>query len=132
MSKEKAPKPTKLILIVDDLEANRVLTTEIIKAYIKDQPIDFLHATTTKEAEQIIRNNPVDLVILDENMPGENGTELWTRLSTEPDLQLPPAILATTDINLDLVMKAKDLGMKFQPKPFNIPDLVQTIASHLH
>lgn len=59
------------ILIVDDIYTNRLLLSELIKTLGHDS----LQAENGKEAIALLEINPIDLILMDIEMPIMNGLE---------------------------------------------------------
>ena len=79
----------KRILLVDDEEGIQLLYRE----EFEEEGYEVLSAYTGEEALALFAKEPVDLVILDINMPGINGIEVLRRLKEiDPDL---PVILSS-------------------------------------
>ncbi|MDX1303221.1 hybrid sensor histidine kinase/response regulator [Photobacterium sp.] len=72
----------KTILIVDDQEVQRAL----IKLYLEQLGIDTIQANNGKIAVDIFQNNPIDLVLMDIQMPVMNGFDAAAKIK-----QLSPA-----------------------------------------
>jgi len=62
-------KDLQTILIADDIEANRVLLTEILGA----EQYRIVQAQDGEEAMELLENGEVDLALLDVMMPGRTG-----------------------------------------------------------
>ena len=60
-----------VVLIVDDVEINRLLVQECFSG----TPLDFLSAGSGPEALAILEQQPVDLILMDIRMPGMDGYE---------------------------------------------------------
>ena len=85
----------KKILVVDDDMINRKLLNVLVK---KAGDFDVIEAENGLEALNIIKNEPVDMVLLDIIMPVMDGIDLLKILkSDEVYKQIPVAILTTDD-----------------------------------
>ena len=85
----------KKILVVDDDMINRKLLNVLVK---KAGNFDVIEAENGLEALNIIKNEPVDMVLLDIIMPVMDGIDLLKILkSDEVYKQIPVAILTTDD-----------------------------------
>ncbi len=85
-------------LIVDDILTNRILLKEITSEFAKN----ITEARNGKEAIEILKNNEVDLILMDIEMPVMNGLETtkYIRENFEyPKSQIP--IIAITAHNPD-------------------------------
>ena len=71
------------VLVVDDSMTIRAMIASIFEA---DRDIDLVGlADSAEEAEEILRNDLVDVVTLDINMPGMNGLEFLSNLQSWND-----------------------------------------------
>jgi len=86
------------ILIVDDIFTNRLLLKEILGGISKK----FIEAENGKDAIEIIKSNPIDIVLMDIEMPVMNGLETTKYIRSnfpEPNNRIP--IIAITAHNPD-------------------------------
>lgn len=70
------PSCHKTVLVVDDKEVQRAMVT----LYLQQLGYDVIQANNGKIAVEIFQNNPIDLVIMDIQMPVMNGFEAATRI----------------------------------------------------
>ncbi|HDD44481.1 MAG TPA: response regulator [Candidatus Desulfofervidus auxilii] len=106
------------ILIVDDSATMRKIILRTIRqsGYAVD---DVLEAGNGKEALEVVKNNKVDLILTDINMPEMDGLELIEVLRASPETQNMPILVISTEGAEDIIEKAKILGVKgFVRKPF--------------
>ncbi len=68
------------VLVVDDIATNRL----VAKAYLHLLGVATLEASSGPEALQIVQSDPVDLLLLDMNMPGMDGVETFHALRALP------------------------------------------------
>jgi two-component system chemotaxis response regulator CheY len=114
--------PQLKILIVDDcphiLEKMRNILLDIGFKKIDE-------AITGEQAWAFLKidkscGEPYDLVITDINMPIMNGLKLLRKMKKDPDLKEIPVFMVTTRDEMDVVLKAIELGAKnYLIKPFN-------------
>ncbi|GAA0280675.1 hypothetical protein GCM10009127_22350 [Alteraurantiacibacter aestuarii] len=94
------------ILIVDDDDIVAELASEIL--------ISEGHAcgwvSDAKEAEKLLAWRRPDLLLLDQNMPGENGTSLLRRLRNSPQFYDLPIIMFTSIAGAEDESQAYFLG----------------------
>ncbi len=69
----------KTVLVVDDKEVQRAMVT----LYLQQLGYDVIQANNGKVAVEIFHNNPIDLVIMDIQMPVMNGFEAATRIKQQ-------------------------------------------------
>lgn len=110
------------ILVVDDQKMNLML----VKGICKDEPMyEILTATTGKDAIEIIKNNEVDLLLLDIEMPEMDGFETLSQIREFSDVKVA-FITATRDY--DTIEKARELGVEdYMTKPFLPAVFLETI-----
>ena len=70
------------VLVVDDDQEMR----EVLDEYLTSRCIHVLLAADGIEMNSILAEQHVDIVLLDLNLPGENGIELTRRLSRESEV----------------------------------------------
>lgn len=115
----------KRILIIEDEELIREeLTTMLKKAgYQVDQITDFHHVT-----EQILTSSP-DLILLDLNLPNENGFQICKRIKSSSCF---PVLVLTSREQLKDEIKALKLGAdEYLTKPFRKERLLARIRNLL-
>ena len=85
------------VLIVDDLEVNRLLFTEQLKAWDLEADIamDGVEALTKLKSAQN-DGAPFDLILLDFLMPGMNGQDFARLISQTPSIESPQIIMLSS------------------------------------
>ncbi len=119
------------VLIVDDSATMRKIILRTIRqsGYKVDE---VLEAGNGKEALEVIKNNQVDLVMTDINMPEMNGLELIEALKSSEATQNIPILVISTEGAEDVVGKAQALGISgFVRKPFTPQKIGETLKSVL-
>lgn len=113
------------ILIVDDVELNRALLNKIFaNAY------SLYEAVNGKEAMEVLRNNEINLVLLDLSMPQMDGYEVIRSMKIEQRLASIPIVVTTGAIDKS-ERKALDLGADdFVTKPYD-PYIVRKRVDNL-
>lgn len=115
------------ILIVDD-EINYL---ELMKSLLQEE--GYQYVTTESDplkVENILRNEQVDIILLDVYMPGMNGLELLEVII--PQYPKIPVIMVTGVDDLQIALKAIKLGAyEFITKPPEIDRLSLTITRAL-
>ena len=112
-------------LVVDDEEHIR----EILKATLEPLALSVLDAGSAEEALEMVRNENLDMIICDVQMPGMDGLEFLNKVKTEQ-----PAIkflMITAHGTMDTAVKALRYGASdFLTKPFE-NEAVRQIARRL-
>ena len=103
------------MLIVDDVEINRVILTQFFKNdYI------IIEANNGREALNIIEKQPVNIVLLDLVMPVMDGFELLSILKSNAAYAEIPVIVMTARNEGDSEVRAMEMGAAdFIKKPYN-------------
>jgi two-component system chemotaxis response regulator CheY len=114
-----------LIMTVDDSASMR----QMVKATLQSAGYRVVEATDGQEALDYARDNVVDLVITDVNMPRMDGITLVSELRTLPSYRLTPLLLLTTESSQEKKMEGKRAGATgWIVKPFNPDQLLATMA----
>jgi two-component system, sensor histidine kinase len=79
---------TPLVLVVDDNDASRFAKTQIVRR----AGFDFVEAATGSRALELIRSRPVDIVLLDINLPDMSGIEVCSRIKGDEVLAMVPVL----------------------------------------
>ncbi|HEY6873611.1 MAG TPA: response regulator [Geobacteraceae bacterium] len=90
-----------------------------------------LTAITGKEALQVHRQEQVDLIIAEVNMPDMRGDELCAQLRTEKDLKNVSVILVCRDTPEDRARAAKCGANAWITKPINPEKLLESVGQLL-
>ncbi len=105
-----------LVLVVDDVEANR----DVLSRQLKRQGYAVAIAENGQAALDQLRGSKVDLVLLDIMMPEMDGYEVLQRLKANEALRHIPVIMISALSELDSVVRCIELGAEdYLPKPFN-------------
>ena len=76
------------------------------------------------QALEVLRGNPVDVILSDINMPVMNGEEFLRAAKADKALRAIPFIVVSTDARLDRVDQMMDLGASgYITKPFQPENL---------
>lgn len=101
------------VLIVDDSKLARIVVGKAVAALQPDWTR--MEAGNADEASAILDAQPVDVLILDFNMPGRNGLELAEELRARYPAM--PIALATANVQDEVIARARAAGATFVPKP---------------
>ncbi|MGE0739679.1 response regulator [Sulfurimonas sp.] len=115
------------ILLVDDVEYNIDILVELLSEY------HLLKATGGKEAIEIaMREDAIDLILLDIMMPEVNGLEVCRFLKQEPKkLHIPIIFLSANNSQEDIKRGFEAGGVDYIAKPFYIDELLSRVKTHL-
>lgn len=114
------------ILVVDDMATNRML----VRAALNHSEYNILEAKGGEEALQLLGVHPVDVVLLDVNMPGMNGFEVCKRIRQIEQMKLLPVIMLTSEEDTDSVVHGINSGATdYLTKPFQPNELMARLAA---
>jgi len=89
----------------------------------------FFYANNGKEALKILQKDPIDLVLLDYNMPGMTGAEVISRIREDRNLRDLPVIMVTAEAYQDYVAEAAESVIDaYILKPLTIKVLKEKIS----
>jgi GAF domain-containing protein/FixJ family two-component response regulator len=105
------------LLIVDDIEDNRFALSRRLARQ------GYLNVTTAadgRQALELLKSKPFDLVLLDIMMPNVNGYEVLAEMKASERLRHIPVIMISAVDEIDSVIRCIELGAEdYLPKPFN-------------
>lgn len=106
------------ILVVDDSKTIRSVIAKTLKLSKIDIK-DIFEAADGKEALECLRNNWIDIVLSDLNMPVMTGVELVNTMAEDGLLKDIPVIVISTDGSATRIQELKDKGIReYIRKPF--------------
>jgi twitching motility two-component system response regulator PilH len=112
------------VLIVDDSPTLR----EVISQVLQSIGLAVVEAANGMEAQAKIEADAPDLVITDLIMPQMNGYDLCRWLKHDPNTKsIPVLICSTKDQEFDRYWGLKQGADAYITKPFQPPELVQTV-----
>jgi len=114
------------VLVVDDLETNLKLLTEILTL----QSYHVLTARDGEEAIEVVHRHHPDLVLSDVRMPRCDGFDLCRAMKSEPSTRLTPVVLMTATADSADRIRAIEAGANdFVTKPIDQPELKARVRS---
>jgi DNA-binding NtrC family response regulator len=114
------------VLLVEDSTSLAIL----YKEYVRDEPYEFFHVETGREAKQFIKRYLPQLVILDLQLPDTSGQEVleWIQQNQFPTT----VIIATAHGSIDTAVNLIQNGAKdFLEKPIKADRLKASISINL-
>jgi CheY-like chemotaxis protein len=109
------------ILVVDD---NRD-SVAIIRRILEVEQYEVLVASDGVEALELIKREPLDLVLLDIMMPEMSGLEVLQRVKADPATEHLPVVLVTAKTHDDDVLGGYQYGADYYiTKPFTQKQLL--------
>ncbi len=128
------------LLVVDDEPGIRMGVCRILENYVVSYPFmdedigfDVKAAETGEEALDILKSNSLDIVLLDNKLPGIQGIDVLEYINKQ-NLDVV-VVMITSYASLELAVKATRQGAyDFVPKPFTPKELrasIETITKQL-
>lgn len=114
------------LLLVEDEEAVRELLVRILS-----NEYEIFTAGNCEEAQGILESEPIDIIICDHGLPGENGLDFLARIRSQyPFIQ---RILLTGQREVELAIRAINEGdvHRYLPKPADFATVCEAISSGL-
>ena len=107
------------VLLVDD----EVAFLEVLAKRLRKRNIDITLANSAQEALRILRERPVDVVVLDLKMPGMDGIQAVREIKLATPLV--EVIMLTGHASVEAAMEGMELGaFDYLTKPVDIEELV--------
>jgi CheY-like chemotaxis protein len=109
------------VLIVDDNEINR----DMLARRLHRRDFQITMAVNGREALDLVRQSPYDLILLDIMMPEVDGYTVLKFLKEDPRLKNISVIMISAIEEMDSVMKCMEIGADdYLTKPFD-PDMLK-------
>ena len=116
------------ILIVDDEKLN----IELASFYLKEEGYQLSFALNGESALLSVKNKNIDLILLDINMPKQDGFEVCEILKSQKKTEDIPIVFLTAQTDIDYISKAFEIGgADYINKPFNGIELKIRIKTQL-
>ncbi len=104
------------MLVVDDVEANR----DLLSRRLKRQGHTVAVAENGRQAIELLKKQPFDLILCDIMMPEMNGYEVLEHVKADPALRHIPVIMISALDDMDSVVRCIEMGAEdYLFKPFN-------------
>lgn len=113
------------VLIVEDDEFIATLIADALEDEVDARTL-ILH--NGSDAIRFLAEQPIDLLILDYQLPGANGIEVYDALRQTPRTQHTPVLFITAN---DKRAEFQRRGLTYIRKPFNLFALLATVSAHL-
>ena len=116
------------ILIVDDNLDNLVITGHLLRA----RNYEVQTASSAEAGQELIRQDPPDLILLDVILPGRSGYELCRELKNDPATRLIPVVMVTGLSDREDRVRGLESGAdEFLSKPIFPEELFARVTSLL-
>jgi DNA-binding response OmpR family regulator len=114
------------IVIVEDEED----ILELIEYNLEKEGFETVGFTSTKNVAQLLEEEPVDLLIMDRNLPGVEGSEFVAQMR-DIGVETPVIYLSAKNKESDIEEGFERGGDDYITKPFNMKELVLRIKAVL-
>ncbi len=119
---------TARILVVDDNATNLKLVSDVLEF----EGYAMLKATDAEMAQEIIRNAPPDLILMDIALPGMDGLTLTRKLKSSDETRHIVIVALTAFAMKGDDLKAKDAGCDgYITKPIDTRTLPDAVTAYL-
>jgi len=112
----------KKILVVDD----DIRLRELLQRYLTEQGYTIKVASDAKEMDAVLAEEPIDLMVLDLMLPGEDGLSICRRIRGTGTI-LPIIMLTARGDEVDRIIGLEMGADDYLPKPFNPRELLARI-----
>ncbi len=113
--------PSYTILVVDDLEDNR----DLLSQWLERHDYNVVTAVSSEEAFERLASAPIDLILLDIQMPKMDGFEFLRRLRGDERLRWIPAICLTAHFSEAAhIADGLTFASGYFTEPFSVRDLL--------
>ena len=116
------------ILVVDDNKEN----LKVVSNFLKEKGYQIALSLNADDALNIIRENPIDLILLDIMMPGTDGYSFCRKLKADKELrEIPVVFLTAKTETADLVEGFRVGGVDYITKPFQKEELLARVKNQI-
>ena len=121
--------PRGAILLVDDEDKIRKTLGQLLRA----EGHDVFEAQSAREAQRVLGERSVDVLVIDNLMPEMTGLEFIRELvTTTPEGDRPGILMMTAHATIESAIEAMKLGaLDFLQKPFEIDELLVVVRRAL-
>jgi DNA-binding NtrC family response regulator len=115
-----------IVLLVDDEQKIRRVLGQALRA----EGHDVLEAAGAREAQRVLAERVVDVLIIDNLMPDMTGLDLIKELvATTPETERPQILMMTAHATIESAIEAMKLGaLDFLQKPFEVDELLLVVS----
>ncbi|MBF0467326.1 MAG: response regulator [Desulfamplus sp.] len=122
---------TMSVLIVDDMKSMRLSIRNMFKQLRLGSNIR--HAENGREALKILAEVPVDMAVIDWNMPVMNGITLLNNIRNTKNLRDMPVIMITAEAERDIVLNVAESDIDaYLLKPLTMKSLEEKVKTVIH
>ena len=115
------------LLLVDDEQKIRRTLGQALRA----EGHDVLEAASVREAQRMLAERSVDVLIVDNLMPDATGLDLIRELvATTPEAERPQILMMTAHATIESAIEAMKLGaLDYLQKPFEVDELLVVVRA---
>ena len=116
------------VLVIDD----NVSVLQTLDFYLESEGYTVLQAASGLTGLRLAADHPVDIVMLDIEMPQMSGLTVCETIKRTPTLRHLPILMMTARSTRDNLIRAKEVGAsKVMVKPFDLDELQAVLANLL-
>jgi len=116
------------VLVVDDSGVMRAMIIKTMK--MSGIELGEVHqAANGAEGLDALKDNWIDFIVVDINMPVMNGEDMIDRMLADPDLKSTPKIVISTEGSEERIERLREKGAMFIHKPFSPETIRDTILA---
>ena len=120
-----AARPDRIAVVDDDARIR-----DLLRRYLTQEGFEVLLAEDGKSLNRLLSREPIDLIVLDLMMPGEDGLSICRRLRAADDIT--PIIMLSAKVDeVDRIVGLEVGADDYLPKPFNPRELLARIHAVL-
>ena len=114
----------RLLLVEDDVDSR-----DVVAAILNESGVEVTTASDAEKAIELLRSNPVDVIVSDVGLPGLDGYAFMRAIRQDPALSGIPAAALTAYAHTEDRRRALDAGFQMHlTKPFDQRELFAVIA----
>jgi len=118
------------ILYVEDNISNQKIIRNLFAEY---SDFNLTVCSSAEDGLKVVKNNDVDLIILDINLPGMDGYAALTKLSAKAETRDIPVVALSASASANHIKKGLEAGFKhYVTKPFLLPEFMSIINNELN
>jgi two-component system, chemotaxis family, chemotaxis protein CheY len=115
------------VLLVDDSKTIRAIIAKTLNI-AGVEVSNLFEAADGSQALELLRNEWIDIVFADINMPVMTGIEMVEVMEREGMLANIPVVIVSTEGSIERIEKLKSIGVKaYLRKPFNPEELKEVV-----
>ena len=115
------------IIVADDIPVNR----ELIIEFLSDMPFVIHEASNGYEVLEILKNHPVDLILMDMKMPEMDGYKCTSKLKNNDNFKDIPVIAVTASAMKEKEERIRSICDAFIRKPISRIDIINGLSKFL-